>query len=95
MARTAPIVDAIIGIEYVPRDVTTYRHVFVKVGRERTLQFDSGDVIVDYADALNYAQEHPIVDEIILNSSCEEFVRDSNFEYAFDLNYALVKRIVY
>jgi hypothetical protein len=94
MGRTTRTLDAVIGIKYTAPDTTTYQHVFVTVGR-RVEHFASGDVIQDYADALQYAQQHPDVDEIVINASCEDFVQDSGFYYVFDLNWSLTKRVPY
>lgn len=91
---------AVIVIDYISPDTSTYAGVYVNVNLNNKEHFFTGVPIDDYAAAMDYARSLSDIDEIVLNESCEEFVyhsRDENSpaEYAFDVNYNLTYRTYY
>lgn len=90
---------AIIAINYTDHDISTYESVTIQRSFVRdTLVWNSGDVLNDFASALNHArqmyQDYEI-DEIILHESCSDFVEDSDDLYTFNLDHNLVEKFVY
>lgn len=91
---------AIIVVDYDPPDTSTYRGVYVNDTRNQKRYFFEGQGVVDdYANAMEYARELG-VDEIVLHEDCGRFAmdsqrRDSDYEYAFDINWNLVPKVYY
>lgn len=70
-------------VDYRRPDITTYQKVVVQ-GLHIHEEFDSGDVVIDFANAYRYCYSYPQCDEIIFHDSCELFVMDSKGQYAFN-----------
>lgn len=70
-------------IDYDRPNIDTYRKVVIQ-GFHIHKEFNSGDVVIDFANAYTYCYQYPDCEEIVFHDSCELFVMDSNGMYAFN-----------
>ena len=99
MGGTSGNIVALITINFYPPNIDTYESVAVQDSYTRTTTyFDSGDVVVDFRAAMDYAFDlwrGGADDNIIQHASCSEFVECSQEQYSFDLDDNLVESVFY
>lgn len=86
-----PII-AVVVINYVV-DPFKYESIVLMVNAKTIATYSSGDPVKDWDKMLKRKAEMK-PDDTLYHDSCQNFVMDSGFKYAFDLHKRLVKRTI-
>ena len=70
---------SVIGIDYEEFEKNSYSNVYVYVTDSARKDFNSGDVIKDFSEAIHYLQELRYT--IVCSSSVDDFLMDNDGNY--------------
>ena len=73
---------SVIGIDYEEFEKDSYDNVYVYVPDGARKDFNSGNVIEDFSEAIHYLQELGYT--IVCSSSVDDFLMDNNGSYNFN-----------